>query len=179
MIALCTGGLDLSEQRPNNVHHRKQDVGALCVELQLAIADSGQKVLPGVSHRLELVECQEATSAFDRVDGAKDTRDQIAITRLTLKCNQVTIQLIQVLMGFHEEFRDYLINFKHKGLLLAMKPLSAAQSLALGRLSGRFIRGTTTVERRSYGAGAQLRVEQCAPAACADVREPKRSGDSH
>ena len=46
MITFRTGGLDLTEQRPNNVHHRKQDVGALRVKLQLAVADSGQEILP-------------------------------------------------------------------------------------------------------------------------------------
>ena len=115
--ALPTGGLDGAEQRPDGVHHLQQHAGALRGQLQRAVPQSGEHVLPDVGDLLEAVERQEAAGPLDGVDRAEDAREALARVGLLLEGDQVGVQLVEVLVTLDQELLDDVVQTVHVALL--------------------------------------------------------------
>ncbi len=63
---------------------------------------------------LKLAEREEATGALDRVNRAEDALEQRVGVGFLLKRDQVTIELIEVLVALHEELAHDLVELVHE-----------------------------------------------------------------
>ena len=87
---------------------------AFCAGVDLqAVAQPGQQGFTGMGQRLQPGEGQEAARTLDRVNRPEDPGNQFARLWLLLKCHQVLVNLVQVLVAFHEEFADDLTKIFH------------------------------------------------------------------
>ena len=72
---------------------------------------------------LQAVESEEAAGALDGVDRPEDTRQHFPRPWVLLQGEQVTVELVEVLVGLHQELGDDLVDRFHPVLLLAAKAL--------------------------------------------------------
>jgi hypothetical protein len=82
-------------------------------QLQRTVTQSGQQVLPDVRDLLEPVEGEEPTGALDRVDRPEDAGETVPRTGVLLQCDQVLVQLVEVLVTLHEELLDDVVQTFH------------------------------------------------------------------
>ena len=117
--ALAAAGLDRGEQRADGVDHLQQHAGAGRGQLELAVPQPGQHVLPDVGDLLEPVEGEEAAGALDRVDRPEDAGQPLAGVRVLLQGDQVRVQLVEVLVALHQELFDDVVQTVHRCCLLS------------------------------------------------------------
>ncbi len=81
--------------------------------LEASLAEVAEQTLGGVRDRLQPGKVEEAAGAFDGVEGSKDAVEGVAAGRVLLDRDQVAVELIQVLLTFHQEFLNRQIDLAH------------------------------------------------------------------
>ena len=112
-IALFTGPLDGLQDGVDRVGHGQQRVGDLRGHLLQAVSQSGQQALPDVGDLLQVGETQEPTGPLDGVDRTEHAGQQFMSGRVVLELDQLLGQLFEVLVAFHQELRDNLVDSVH------------------------------------------------------------------
>ena len=117
--ALAAAGLDRGEQGADAVDHLQQHARAGRGQLQLAVPQPGEHVLPDVRDLLEPVEGQEAAGALDGVDRPEDAGQPLAGVGVLLEGDQVGVQLVEVLVTLDQELLDDVVQTVHACCLLS------------------------------------------------------------
>ena len=76
------------------IDKRQQSVGDRGSEPQFAVAQPGKQMLAGVRDCFEPAEAEEAASAFDGMNRAKDIGQTLAITGVLLQGDQVAVRVV-------------------------------------------------------------------------------------
>ncbi len=112
-VALDPGLLDVGEQLTDRVDHLQQRAGAVVGQLDEAVTQPAEQVLTDMGQLLEAMERQEATGALDRMNGPEHPGQQFSGTGILLKCQQVSVQLVEILVTLDQELGHDLVDRFH------------------------------------------------------------------
>jgi hypothetical protein len=102
-VTLLAGGLDLREERTQNVDRRQEGGGDVrCVD-QRAVAQALEQVLARMRDRLEPTEAQEPAGALQRVQDPEDVVEDGAITRSVFEGDEVEVEPVEHFARLDEE----------------------------------------------------------------------------
>jgi len=139
LIAFLAGGVDVGEDRAHRVDERQQISRDLRTQIEGALTKAAEQRLTHVGDRLESTEGQKTARAFDRVNGAEDLREDLAIGRVLLEGHQILVELVEVLDALSQELGDNVVHPTHSRLLL----------IDHGGLQTRIRRHTLTIQNSS------------------------------
>jgi hypothetical protein len=103
-------GLYFSEHGANGVYHREQPARNFRRQRKLAVPEPGEKAFSHVSDFLKFAEPQETAASLDRMDGSEDARQKFMRRWIDFKFHQFTIEPVQVLGAFDQEFLNQVIH---------------------------------------------------------------------
>ena len=108
-LALLAVRLDARQEYADGIDEGEQSAGDVGRDEEDAVAEFAQEVLPGVRDRAEGVEVEEPRGALDRVDGAKDVRQHVAVARVLLEDYQIAVELIEVFVTLDQELAHHFV----------------------------------------------------------------------
>ena len=113
VLSLGLGLGDVRQHRANGIHHRQQAGGDGTVEPQFSIAQPDQQAFADMGDVFQDGKAQKAARPLDRVNRAKDARQPFAVVGSILEGQEITIELVEVLVTFDEKFLDDFFKFIH------------------------------------------------------------------
>ncbi len=130
-VAFSPALLDGREDLANRIHHRQQRARHLRIETEDAVSELGEQALALVGERPELREREEARRSLDRVDRPEDPRQGLDIRGILLERDEVTIELVEVLVAFDEELVDQVVDLRNPPMCVT--PVATENSCATNR----------------------------------------------
>ena len=109
-VALLAGGLDRLEQAAHGVDHLEEDVGALLVQHQDAVAELRQQVLADVRDLLERGKPRKPLVPLMVWNVRKTLASRSAEVGSASSADQVAVELVEVLGALDQEFLDDFVH---------------------------------------------------------------------
>ena len=112
-VVLDASRLDRGQNAADRVDKFEEAGRPLLGQPQATVAQAREQPFAGMGEDLELAERQEAAGAFDRVNRAENALEQRVGVRFLLERNKVAIELVEILVAFHEELAHDLVELVH------------------------------------------------------------------
>ena len=136
-VALVAAGLPtaISQAAQGSGDERKAFLAALAAaetgdaiaQFNRAISQLSQEVLAAVCNRAKLCKTEESAGAFDGMDRTKDTRKTLGVAWIFLQCDQVLVELVEILRRLNEKFPHKFFVLIHKKVVGAISLWSAGE----------------------------------------------------
>ena len=108
VVALALGVvfLKVAQPRADAVHAVEQRFKNFRRKRQPAVADAAEQIFARVREGFEPFETEKAAAAFERVNDAKNGRQNLAILGRLFEADEVLIELVEVLVGLQQKLTD-------------------------------------------------------------------------
>ena len=131
------------KDRTYGIDEREQGAGDPITQFNRAISQLPEEVLATVGNRAKLCKTEESAGAFDGMDRTKDTRKTLGIAWIFLECDQVLVELVEILRRLNEKFPHKFFVLIHKKVVGAISLWSTGEhyhTLRFGRRHGGAVR---------------------------------------